>query len=114
MSEQENIKGAFIESLVRNNKQIRQDRAATIGEDACIRYKREVEDLGINIRRLERERENMLDMSPDNAMSLVVASDFDSKQFVDRDIQFGIEIRNLTIKLEIAKERYDHLFGEGI
>ena len=109
----EENQGAFLESLVRNNKQIRQDRAIAIGEDAGIRYKREVEDLEIKIRRLERERENMLDMSPDNAMSLMVAKDFDSKAFVEKDIAIGIEVRNLRIRLEIASERYTHLF-EGV
>ena len=103
--------GAFLDSLVRNNKQIRKDRAIAIGEDAGIRYKREVEDLEIKIRRLGREQENMLDMSPDNAMSLMVAKDFDSKTFVEKDIAFGIEIRNLRIRLEIASERYSYLFG---
>ena len=110
MSE-ETTQGAFLESLVRNNKKIRQDRAEAIGEDAQIRYKREVEDLEIKIRQLNRERESMLDMSPENAMSLVLASDFDSKAFVEKDIAMGVEMRNLQIKLEIASERFAHLFG---
>ena len=110
MSEETN-QGAFLESLVRNNKKIRQDRAEAIGEDAQIRYKREVEDLEIKIRQLNRERESMLDMSPENAMSLVLASDFDSKAFVEKDIAMGVEMRNLQIKLEIASERFAHLFG---
>ena len=111
MSEVNLGKGAFTESLVRNNKKIRQDRAEAICEDAQIRYKREVEDLQIKIRQLNRERENMLDMSPENAMSLMVATDFDSKSFVEKDLSMGIEIRNIQIKLEIATERYNVLFG---
>ena len=110
MSE-ETTQGAFLESLVRNNKKIRQDRAEAIGEDAQIRYKREAEDLEIKMRQLNRERESMLDMSPENAMSLVLASDFDSKAFVEKDIAMGVEMRNLQIKLEIASERFTHLFG---
>lgn len=108
----EELKGAFLESLVRNNKKIREDRAVAIGEDAQIRYKREVEDLEIAIRQLSREREGMLDLSPDNAMSLMVANDFDSKAFVEKDLNLGLQIRNLEIKLDIAKTRYAHLFGE--
>ncbi len=102
--------GAFIESLKRNNKQIRSDRATSIAEDAQIIYKREVEDLEIEIKKLKRERENMLDLSPSDANSLVLASDFKSKEFVRKDIEIGIQIRNLEIKLQISKERYAYLF----
>lgn len=103
--------GAFVESLKRNNAKIREDRAIAIAEDAEIIYKREVEDLEIQIKRLRRERDSMLDLSPTTADSLVLATDFDSKQFVEKDIQIGIQIRNLEIKLEIASERYNILFG---
>ncbi len=104
-------KGAFVDSLKRNNAKIREDRAISIAEDAQIIYKREVEDLEIQIKRLRRERDSMLDLSPTTADSLVLATDFDSKQFVEKDIQIGIQIRNLEIKLEIARERYNYLFG---
>ena len=106
-----NGSGAFVDSLKRNNQQIREDRAIAIAEDAQLIYKREVEDLEIQIKRLKRERDSMLDLSPTTADSLVLATDFNSKQFVEKDIQIGIQIRNLEIKLEIAKERYNYLFG---
>ena len=102
--------GAFVESLKRNNAKIRADRAIAIAEDAQLIYKREVEDLEIQIKRLKRERDSMLDLSPTNADSLVLATDFDSKEFVNKDIQMGIQIRNLEIKLEIATDRYNYLF----
>jgi len=105
------IKGAFMESLVRNNKKIREDRAVTIQEDAEVRYKRTVEDLELEIKKLKRDRENMLDLSPENAMSLVLASDFDAEAFVKKDLEIGVQIRNLEIKLEITKTRYAYLFG---
>ncbi len=104
--------GAFLSSLKRNNKQIRADRAQAIGEEAQITYKRTIEDLEISIKRMQRQRENMLDLSPDNAMSLIVAEKFDSRQFTDKDIQLGIEIRNAEIKLEIARKQYEYLFGK--
>lgn len=108
---EETPKGAFFESLVRNNKKIRTDRALAIQEDAEMLYKREVEDMQVQLRRLIRERDNMLDLSPENAMSLVLATDFDGKAFVEKDLQIGIDIRNLEIKLEIAEARYKVLFG---
>lgn len=106
----ENMKGAFVGSLVRNNKKIREDRAIAIAEAAQMIYKREVEDTELKIKQLKRERESMLDLSPTTADSLVLATDFDAKLFVEKDIKLGVDIRNLEIKLEIAKTRYNHLF----
>ena len=64
MSEEKNneTKGAFLESLQRNNKQIRQDRAEAIAEDAELVFKRKVEDLEMKIKRMRRERDGMLDL----------------------------------------------------
>jgi hypothetical protein len=105
--------GAFISSLKRNNKQIRDDRAAAIGEDTEMLYRRQIEDLTVTIKRMEREQENMLDLSPTNAMSLVLASDFNSAEYVQKDIDLGVKIRNERIKLEIAQVRFNYLFGGG-
>lgn len=103
--------GAFIASLKRNNEKIREDRATAIAEDTELIFKREIEDLEISIKRMKRERDNMLDLSPTNAQSLVLASDFNAKAYVEKDLALGIKIRNSEIKLEIAKERYSYLFG---
>lgn len=104
------IQGAFVSSLVRNNKKIREDRAIMIAESAEMLYKRQIEDTEIRMKQLKREREAMLDMSPTTTDSLILASDFDAKKFVEKDIQLGIEIRNIEITLEIARTRYNHLF----
>jgi hypothetical protein len=114
MNTDEKPNGAFIESLKRNNKQIRDDRAAAISEDAQLLYKREVEDLEVSIRRMERDQDNMLDLSPENAMSLKLASDFNAADYVSKDIELGVKIRNAKIKLEIAKDRYGYLFGSKL
>jgi hypothetical protein len=111
MPEEQEIKGAFIAALTRNNKEIRADRASGISEAAQIMYRRTVEDLEVELKTMKRERENMLDLSPDHAMSLKLASDFNAKEYVELDIKLGVKIRNTEIKLEIAKERYEYLFG---
>lgn len=110
VEEQEKV-GAFVESLKRNNKQIRNDRAQAISEDTEVLYKRSVEDLELSIKKMKREQENMLDLSPTNAQSLVLASDFDSADYVQKDIDLGVKIRNAEIKLGIAKKRNNYLFG---
>jgi len=113
MTKVEEPKGAFITSLKRNNRQIRDDRALAIQEDTQLLYKREMEDLGVSLKRLNRDQENMLDLSPTDARSLVLASDFDSIEYVRKDIDLGVQIRNTEIKLEIAKKRYNYLFEGG-
>jgi hypothetical protein len=105
------MKGAFVSSLKRNNKKIREDRAIQIAEEGQMKYKREVEDIGLQIRQLKREREAMMDLSPTNADSLVLASDFDAKNYVSKDIELGVKIRNLEIRYDIASKRYEYLFG---
>ena len=103
--------GAFLGSLRRNNKQIRSDRANSIAEDTQLVYKRQIEDLEMSIKRMKREQENMLDLSPTDAKSLVLASDFNSSDYVQKDVELGVKIRNAEIKLEIAHKRYAYLFG---
>ncbi len=105
------MNGAFKDSLLRNNKKIRADRAESIVEDAETLYKRKVEDLRLSIKRKKRDQENMLDLSPDTAMSLKVASDFNAEEYVAKDTELSLAIRNESIKLDLAIERYTHLFG---
>lgn len=109
--EKEQMAGAFISSLKRNNKKIRDDRATAIGEDTQLIYRRRIEDLELSIKKMQREQENMLDLSPTDAQSLVLASDFDCEAYADKDMELGVKIRNVDIKLEIARKRYNYLFG---
>lgn len=109
----EDMKGDFVSSLVRNNRKIREDRAVAIAEGAQLLYKREVEDLQIQIKQLARERESMLDLSPTTADSLVLASDFNAGEFVKKDVDLGVKIWQLEMKLKIAHERYNKLFTDN-
>ena len=105
------VAGAFVASLKRNNTKIREDRAQAISEDVELIYKRAVEDIQVEIRALERDRENMLDMSPDNVMSIIKADSVDAQEFTKKDLEIGVKLRNLEIKMEIAQKRYSYLFG---
>lgn len=106
----DDMQGAFVDMLKRNNKKIRNDRAIAIGEAAQMIYKRTVEDLEVEIKQVTREREAMMDLSPASADSLVLAADFDAKAYVAKDLDLGVKIRNLHIKLEVARSRYNYLF----
>ena len=104
-------KVAFIESLKRNNEKIRDDRASAIVEDAKLFYARGIEDIELQIKKIEREQENALDLSFTTADSLVLASDFKADACVRQDIELGVQRFNLDLTLGIAKERYAFLFG---
>lgn len=108
------LKGAFVDSLKRNNKQIREDRASSIAEDAQVMYRRQIEDLTLYLNKMKREQENMLDLSPTDADSLVLATDFNAQDYVTKDVDLGVKIRNTEIKLEIAQKRYGYLFGGNL
>lgn len=104
------MKGAFVESLKRNAKQIKSDRAIAIAEDAETEMKRRIEDLIRDIRKLEREREARLDMSPDNVTSLKLATEFDATEFVNGELEYGEKLFIMTRRLQILQERYNYLF----
>lgn len=112
MEKLEPLKGAFVGSLIRTNKDIKNDRATAIAEDAEMTYKRSIEDMEMELKKLKRERENMLDLSPSNKMMIIQAGEFDSARFTREDQILGKNIRILKIKIEDAKERYEYLFGE--
>lgn len=106
------MKGAFVESLTRGSKKIKADRAVVIAESAQLVYKRSIEDLAMDIKTAQRERDNMLDLSPNTSDSLTLAKDFNAATFVQEDQKIGLKIRELKIRLEEATSRYEVLFGK--
>lgn len=113
-NEVESLEGDFYASLKRNNTKIREDRAAGISEDAELTYQRQIQDMEMQKKKIVRKRNNMLDLSPTNADSLMLGEDFRSAEFVQKDIQLGVDLRTLDIQLEIAKERFKKLFGKEV
>jgi hypothetical protein len=108
------LKGSFVKSLMRNNKEIRDDRALSIAEDAELIFKREVEDVNTELKRLKRDRDNMLDLAGTDKTKIINPSDFDAKSFVAKDLSIGLKIRDCEIKLEILANRYNELFKEEV
>ncbi|PWN68674.1 hypothetical protein C1631_018535 [Chryseobacterium phosphatilyticum] len=107
------IKPRFIESLQRNNDQIREDRARIIGEDSELIYMRRVEDIALMIKRIEREQEGLIDISPLDRNSLTF-TDFNSETFVQKDMELSLTLRNLNIQLEVTRKRFEYLFGKKL
>lgn len=105
------VEGALYQSLRRNNKEIRQDRADTISEDLEMTFSRGVQDLEVKLKRLTRERDSMYDFSPTNSQSLVMAKEIHADEILIKDNSLSIQIRQIEIELEIARNRYTYLFG---
>lgn len=102
--------GALWASLSRNIKQIKEGRALSILEDAELAYKRKIEDMSQALKRLNRNVEASLDMSPENVTTLKMM-DFDPEAFIEADAKAAYEIRNISIQLNECKKRYNALFG---
>lgn len=110
---EDELKPRFIGLLQRNNDQIREDRAQIIGADSELIYRRRVEDIELKIKRMEREREGLIDISPLDRNSLTFA-DFQPEALVQKDIELSLTIRNLNIQLEVAVKRFEYLFGKTV
>jgi len=106
--------GLFIQSLKRNIKDIKDARASAISDDAEMSYRRMVEDMLQKRKRMEMDRAEMLDMSPETAHSLILAKNFDGRKFSTTDLELGIAIRQLDIEIEVGRKRYKELFGGEI
>jgi len=106
-------KGKFGRLLMRSNTKLRQDRGLQIVKDTEKKYRRTIEDLRDNLESLQLDRDNMLDINPSNTQTIINPSDFESDVFVKKDIEIGIKIREIGIKLAVAEKRYGDLFEEA-
>jgi hypothetical protein len=111
MSQEKKPMGKFNQSLSRNNGQIMAHRAESIAQSGKTAYKRLVEDLQFELDEAKRQQEAMLDMSPDNTMSLTLAKNFNAVEFANTDSDLSLKIHNLEVKLKVKKARYEELFG---
>lgn len=114
MAEVKKITGFVHESLNRNSKQIKSDRAKTLYEDLELEAKRKCEDLSRDLNRMKRDRDSMYDFSPDNSLSLVLAKNVDGREINSKDMEQSLKIRDLEIKFEIAMKRYEYLYGKKL
>ena len=108
----EETEGGFLQaSLGRTNKQIRQERGDAIAEDLEIVYRRKVEDLETDVKRSVTKQRNAFDFSPTNSQSLVMAKELESIDILEKDLKLGEDLRALKVRLNIARDRYNILFG---
>jgi hypothetical protein len=99
-------KSKFESQLMRDNKQIRADRARRIGESVTDAQTKLIMQIRGDIRKKEDELAAMTDLSTDNQNTSmnVIAADFNPDAFVERINTLKVEINLLQIKLRIAEE----------
>jgi hypothetical protein len=104
--------GVFEGSLNRRTSEIKRDRVAKMTGGTKIIYRRKVEDFETAINALLMERDGLLDLNGTSTTSIISLGDFDAEKFTDADMKIGMQLRELRIRLEDAKERYEYLFGK--
>ena len=110
----ESIKGgAFYEILRQNSKQIREAKASALAEDLEFCAKNEVISLKNQLRVLYNQRSEMLEsFLPNSTTSLKVAEGFNGSDFIKQYNNIGLQVRNLSIQLQVALDSYKYLIGK--
>jgi hypothetical protein len=111
MSNLKEQSGAFASSLLRNASKIKEDRALAILRNGEKHFRRQVEDIQDRIANLQSERDALLDMSPTDINSLVLASDFKAEEFYNTIRKITLSIREARVELEEMQAQYQWLFG---
>jgi phosphoglycerate-specific signal transduction histidine kinase len=105
------MSGYLKTSLERNPKAVRDARSQELYENLEIEYKRKVEDLQLEIKRMNNKIKSLFDFAPENSFSLVVKN-VDSQDIIEQHLGLLEGIRVKTIDLENAKKAYDFLFND--
>lgn len=114
MTDIKDLKGALGQSLARNSKQIKLDRAMNIHRTGEKEFRRRIEDLDDRIINLSQERDSLLDMSPDDANKLTIGTDFRASEFYEAVRKFTLQIRETKVELDEMKAQYEYIFGQKI
>ena len=99
------------DSLTRNSKTIKQDRADEILESILITGKRKVEDLELQLTKLLRKKRSLVDLSPNTTFTIISVEEFEKIDLFERFCELNAEIRNKKIAINVARKSYNELSG---
>ena len=108
----EEPKGALQQSLTRPGVKVRADRARQIASAAKLRYRRKLEDLHLSLREARDRQESIIDMSPDNSLSIISANEFDPNDFVSQNAELAKTIFQTEEAITVLSKDFERLFGE--
>jgi len=100
----------FLNKISRSNKELRQDRALIIAKGTEKALRRKIEDFNDNLESLKLSLANLLDINPSNTHTIINPSDFDAAAYIRTAEEIDLKMRDITIRRDLAKERYDQLF----
>ena len=86
-------------------------RTTLPGHEPKAIYRREIQELARLIQYLKKQQEDLAGMALTEAEASEIADAIDSGAYVSKEIEIGVKIRDLEKKLELAKKRYQFLFG---
>lgn len=108
------LNGEFGASINRSTTKIRKDRGIAMAEDTEMQYRMAVQTLRTKLKRALRTQANMLDFGGDSVLKIINPNEYDAQDFVDKDMELGIEIKKIEDQLQIAEARYTKLFGAAL
>ncbi len=79
-------------------------------QDAESKYRREIRDLELLIKILKRKQEDLAEQPPTEEETSEITNAIDSGAYVSKEIEIGVQIRDMEKKLESAKKRLQFLF----
>lgn len=97
--------------LAKNTSAVKKDRAIEIAELIEVELKRKVEDLERKLKLSTRRTQSSLDLSPDNTYTIMKVKDFDPTEFVEEYVNLQLQIREIKVELNAARESYNTIFG---
>jgi len=103
-------KSSFFNNISRSNKELRQDRALIIAKATEKALRRKVEDFNDKLESLKLSLENLMDINPSNTHTIINPSDFDPGAYIRTAEEIDLKIRDITIRRDLAQERYEQLF----
>lgn len=111
MSENKTKKTAKFEAILgKTGNQVLKRRASVIAEAAEAKMKRKVDDIKEHIRDLKIKLMDLEDLSVKNTQALTIAENFNADEWVQDVFDVRMEIRDLTIELEVAEAAYNEYF----
>lgn len=104
---------AFATLLNSSTENIKKARVQNVVRTTAALSKQKIEQKLAELRSIENDIENMLDLCPDNAMDLNSSlKNFDPTQFVENLYDYALELNELQEKIKIATNIHNALFPD--
>ena len=100
----------FVKTISRSNKELKKDRALIIAKATEKALRRKIEDFNDHLESLKLRLDNLLDINPSNTHTIINPGDFDPEVYLKTAEDIDLKIRDITIRRDLAKKRYDLLF----